>query len=901
MRNKTVCAFILAVILSMNSVYAFTAYWYDGYQTSAASIDVNFEYTSRQGGSPVPYLTNHDNDYHSQIVGTGDPMLLQLAGDGALAGAPTLVSPDKNFKGTSSGQVIGKAIYFELNVGNTIEGDPSSYVWAGITIGSANSLVAGDTAGSHFSIRFIQDVFGGNGNFLQFFDGDGFVDNLVANPAGDGWMTVWIEIDDPLDGNPWDGVGSTVITTYINGTLVNTYTKGSGGYTNNYITLEGSANTNGWGQATHVFDKLTVFNASALHDGDANLDGGVNLDDLVRVADNWLRDDCGPANAYCNGADFPSTRDGKVDMQDFNLLSANWGKEPPVEPTPGYYISFSQGDDANNGLSPETPWKTFANINSRVLEPGDNVFLRRGDTWNERMTLRGKGSAADWIYVGPYGDINDSAPKISLNNDRDDIAIVVQDFGDVPGFHTYMGYIHIDNLQIHNTRLGIYFRNLLSSEPVGFKVTDCHFYNISQPDVEFNVAHYWSGLGQQLMPYTGSYYFDGQDANGLSIWRRTSDNSIIPNTPDPATGRFLAYSNEPLAFFDGQMDYEVRVAKGHLDSLSPSFTYEPAGTGLGGSGEYVFPAAIFFGGRRGPSDGRIGFREIEISNIVLERTWFGIGGQFIFGPESNRDSFQDIRITDVTLYEGHTIFGFTDADYGNPTLNPDNHWGVFKNLNIMSGNSDFLFAGGTTGGFVESSSNGYFAYCNFSNVENGNSVAPPASKSWTPDGCGFDFEADGVNITIANSIFALNTGPGTLFLGDGNPRPPSQDITLTNNLFYNNLISAGDNNNYRWDNCVLTNHSGNNIVFSNNRYAHRLQTDGGVRPNNWINRENNNNNLWTGSRSYGNQTGGISETGATFRRENNLDRTFGADFMAEVNAKGLADALKVVTIEQKTN
>jgi hypothetical protein len=224
-------------------------------------LDVNFEYTTRQGGPAIAYVDNHGNSYQSQIVGTAnpDPMYLQLAGDGSLAGAPTLVSPNNNFAGVVNEQITGKAISFDLFVGSLIQGDQQSYVWSGVTIASAAALVPVQTAGENFSIRFVQDVFAGNGNFLQFFDGADIVANLVANPAGDGWMNVWIGIDDPSDGDPWNGVGSTLITTYVNNELVNTYSKDNGGYQSNYITLEGSANTNGWGLATHLFDNVTVY------------------------------------------------------------------------------------------------------------------------------------------------------------------------------------------------------------------------------------------------------------------------------------------------------------------------------------------------------------------------------------------------------------------------------------------------------------------------------------------------------------------------------------------------------------------------------------------------------------------------------------------------------------------
>ena len=45
-----------------------------------------------------------------------------------------------------------------------------------------------------------------------------------------------------------------------------------------------------------------------------------------------------------------------------------------------YYISSSMGNDANDGLSPETAWETLEQVNDHI-EGGDNILLKRGDTF----------------------------------------------------------------------------------------------------------------------------------------------------------------------------------------------------------------------------------------------------------------------------------------------------------------------------------------------------------------------------------------------------------------------------------------------------------------------------------------------------------------------------------------
>jgi len=43
-----------------------------------------------------------------------------------------------------------------------------------------------------------------------------------------------------------------------------------------------------------------------------------------------------------------------------------------------YYVSNS-GDDANDGKTPETAWKTLRRVSDAYLNPGDGVFFKRGD------------------------------------------------------------------------------------------------------------------------------------------------------------------------------------------------------------------------------------------------------------------------------------------------------------------------------------------------------------------------------------------------------------------------------------------------------------------------------------------------------------------------------------------
>ena len=53
----------------------------------------------------------------------------------------------------------------------------------------------------------------------------------------------------------------------------------------------------------------------------------------------------------------------------------------PDAPTSGgiVYSVSADGDDGNDGKSPDTPWKTLARVSSFDFSEGDEVRFRRGD------------------------------------------------------------------------------------------------------------------------------------------------------------------------------------------------------------------------------------------------------------------------------------------------------------------------------------------------------------------------------------------------------------------------------------------------------------------------------------------------------------------------------------------
>ncbi len=89
-----------------------------------------------------------------------------------------------------------------------------------------------------------------------------------------------------------------------------------------------------------------------------------------------------------------------------------------------YYISDTDGNDANNGKSPASAWKTLQKLNNSwgLINPGDSILLKRGDTFAPptistvgvvHIPVGKSGNSSAYIVMGAYGNPSLARPVIS--------------------------------------------------------------------------------------------------------------------------------------------------------------------------------------------------------------------------------------------------------------------------------------------------------------------------------------------------------------------------------------------------------------------------------------------------------------------------------------------------------
>ncbi len=110
-----------------------------------------------------------------------------------------------------------------------------------------------------------------------------------------------------------------------------------------------------------------------------------------------------------------------VKEPDFSAKAWN----PPMTPTKTFHVDSTDGDDARDGLTPATAWKSFANVTNLTLGPGERLLLKRGSVFNEELTLSARGSAENWAEIGAYGE--GIRPQIRRNRHLNDRCGLIRD------------------------------------------------------------------------------------------------------------------------------------------------------------------------------------------------------------------------------------------------------------------------------------------------------------------------------------------------------------------------------------------------------------------------------------------------------------------------------------------
>jgi len=107
-----------------------------------------------------------------------------------------------------------------------------------------------------------------------------------------------------------------------------------------------------------------------------------------------------------------------------------------------YYVSSSQGNDLNNGLSIQSPFKSIEKLNSMQFNAGDSIYFKSGDYWEGMFWLNGSGTFTQPIVVDVYGGNN--RPIINGFGYQASILIFNDQNININGLELYNSFSHLD-------------------------------------------------------------------------------------------------------------------------------------------------------------------------------------------------------------------------------------------------------------------------------------------------------------------------------------------------------------------------------------------------------------------------------------------------------------------------
>lgn len=107
-----------------------------------------------------------------------------------------------------------------------------------------------------------------------------------------------------------------------------------------------------------------------------------------------------------------------------------------------YYISSSEGNDLNNGLSSQFPFESIEMLNSMVFSPGDSIYFKSGDYWEGMFWLKGSGTSMEPIVVDVYG--GSDKPVINGFGYQACILLYNDDHIVINGIELYNSFSHLD-------------------------------------------------------------------------------------------------------------------------------------------------------------------------------------------------------------------------------------------------------------------------------------------------------------------------------------------------------------------------------------------------------------------------------------------------------------------------
>lgn len=160
-----------------------------------------------------------------------------------------------------------------------------------------------------------------------------------------------------------------------------------------------------------------------------------------------------------------------------------------------FYVDSENGNDANNGISEQTPWKSLEKVNATTFSAGNTIYFKAGGTWSGMLQPKGSGTSQADITIDMYGDGN--KPLIMGEGGEAAVKLDGQE------------YWTISNLEVTNEagergiRQGIYIYGKASGITNGITIKNCEVHDVTgenRRNMDTYKSMYWNSGIYVSMP-----------------------------------------------------------------------------------------------------------------------------------------------------------------------------------------------------------------------------------------------------------------------------------------------------------------------------------------------------------------------------------------------------------------
>ncbi len=432
-----------------------------------------------------------------------------------------------------------------------------------------------------------------------------------------------------------------------------------------------------------------------------------------------------------------------------------------------FYVSSSEGNDANSGTSPGQAWQTLEKVSGSFFEPGDRILFRAGDEFIGQLVVNSSGAKEAPIVFGKY----EEGPKPIINS------------APTPG-GSYItsilirnqSFIELEDLEVTNDRqemrqgedqqqgYGIYVHNN------GTEVLEhFHFRNLTVRDV---YAITTEGVDFDDLQVAGIYFRTERNTDPNNL--RQIKNIIVEDCFITRTGKFGIWTQHG----GGMQGVGNDMTNRNKDIIfRNNHTYHTGGSGITPGRSY---------------------------NLLMEGNTFEYPGSGIDPRMTNRGS-------GAWFFAGRNIIAQFNRVIS--ARGPADTYSIHidhSNENVFV---QFNYSEDSEGGFAEilgDNINSVYRY----NVSVNDGFRPNARSMWVSDYAGPNSEIRSDQNYIYNNTIYLsqNRDTGLLFRGH-------------NTYVYNNIVTAAPGSSIGEIEYVVDITEGDDFIVSNNLYNGDIEQD----------------------------------------------------------------------------